>query len=380
MKNKKQFIFLSGIQGSGKTTYAKKIINEQPDIMYINLDDIHKKLHGEHSGGADGDDKAEATRLIMQATKNNNNILFDATNSKYTKRNHFISMVKPKGYTIKIIYFNIPLQTAFENNLKRKENGGHYVNYNTIKDIFLWGNFPLISEASEIVIFNLEKENKDASRIFKDSLSLLRKNPYEWIIQYESFIKTFIPELEITKGFMQYNRHTLDVFSHSIKTTYNVSQKTDNELLLLAALLHDLGKFHTRKFITRYNEDTYQVVNAEDCFINKTTNIVKIRPFSGGNKEIINVDIKDIQEIRGTFFGHENVSSKLAYDICIRLGYNEQDSLYIANLTQLHMDMPVYTEDKDDNKSVQRWKNFREKCKHFINDLVILREADANGK
>lgn len=377
----KTFIMLIGLQGSGKSTIANQILNENPEYVYINLDAIHKEINGDFAyGGNDSRDKNEAMKRMSNAIKNNKSVLYDAVNAKYNKRQHFISMFKKKGYKIKFIYLNLHLAECFQNNIKRQNMNGHFVSFKSIQQMYIWSNFPLISEADEIEVITNEKINNEASEIFKSSIVELKNNAYIWALKYMSFIVKFIPELSQTIYFEQYNRHTLDLFSHLLKTTYNMSKQTDNELLIVAALLHDIGKIHTQKFLTRYNEQTYQVINIKECFIEKTTETVVMHLFNGNKKDAIEVDINQLPHIHGTYFGHENVSSRLAYDICIRLGYSEEQSLYISNIIQLHMDIPIESEDSKDKKILQKWKTYYQKCKLFHKELKLLRVSDANGK
>lgn len=63
-------------------------------------------------------------------------------------------------------------------------------------------------------------------------------------------MEVIFPEVAILAGVDQRNDyHHKDVFFHTCEVVDNISQKTDNIFLRLAALLHDLAKPQTKKFV-----------------------------------------------------------------------------------------------------------------------------------
>jgi predicted kinase len=375
MKSPK-FLMLVALPGTGKTTYAKKFLEENPDWVYISLDDIHFQRTGAY-GLNNNEDKMIATQMIKQASLKKKNIIFDSTNNKLTKRRGFLSILNGKGYYTEILYWNTRKEVALNNLQKRANETGHVVPKFALEEHFTFSDFPLHTEVDSIKVFTEEKINQEASAIFKGSIDLLKKDVYEWSKKYDEFIHAFLPELANTINFGQYNRHSLDLYSHLLKTTYNISKLTDNDLLIVSALFHDIGKYYTRRFLTKYDNKSYVVTNANDCLIHKTTEEVRIYPYQGRRSEMITVNINELPHIHGTFFGHDSVGSRFAYDICTRLGFNEQECLYIANIIQLHMEMPSEQQTYE-NKG--RWDKFKDKCNGYIEDLTIFRKADAGAR
>lgn len=119
-----------------------------------------------------------------------------------------------------------------------------------------------------------------------------------------------------------------DVYEHTARVMEYLADRTDDQVLLLAAALHDVGKPAARK-ITRNG--------------------------------------------RIAFFNHEKVGAKLAADVTRRLGLPETDVERVTWLVRRHM-------------TPHRWDVMRESKKKAITaspwyaDLLLLAEADDRSR
>ena len=98
----KQMIILVGPPGSGKSTYARSILE---NFSRINQDELKTK-----------------TKCLNQTKKyllENKNIVIDNTNPSVEARNNYISLAKKYNYYIYCFLFDIPQELAYHNSLYR---------------------------------------------------------------------------------------------------------------------------------------------------------------------------------------------------------------------------------------------------------------------
>ena len=116
MQTKPTFYMMVGVPGSGKTTYARQI----PNATVLSSDDIRAEI------GADGGDKKmhkQVFDILHERTKEalsaGNDVVYDATNLRHTRRAEFLSEIKGlTGHTV-CVYFAIPLEQALSQNTDR---------------------------------------------------------------------------------------------------------------------------------------------------------------------------------------------------------------------------------------------------------------------
>lgn len=99
------------------------------------------------------------------------------------------------------------------------------------------------------IIFYIENNFQILSReriIYEFNKILLYKNPYKGIFLYYKIglLKIILPELINIKG---KHKHK-DNFYHTLKVVDNISNYSNNLWLKWAALLHDIGKYLTKKY------------------------------------------------------------------------------------------------------------------------------------
>ena len=151
---------------------------------------------------------------------------------------------------------------------------------------------------------------------------------------YESgILKIIFPELHNMGGVEQRKDfHHKDVFYHTCEVVDNVAQKSDNLWLRMAALLHDVAKPATKKFI---------------------------------------------EGIGWTFHGHEELGAKFAKNIFIRMKFSLNHLPYVQKLIRLHL-RPIALVDEEVTDSAIR--RLIVQAGEDLDDLFILCRADITSK
>lgn len=77
-----KIIITRGIPGSGKTTWAKNFVKENPNYVRVNRDDLRSMLIGEWNWSIEGVVISTQAHMIKSFLEINKNIVVDGTNLK----------------------------------------------------------------------------------------------------------------------------------------------------------------------------------------------------------------------------------------------------------------------------------------------------------
>lgn len=125
-------IVLIGVAGSGKSTYANKVIRKEPKTRYISADEIRFQLLDSKNTKIYFDQSIETKVWDMvfsqysEALIHPNDIIFDATNVTLERRYRIVALARDKKKTLSVekaiefVFFNIPLMEILKRNKSRE--------------------------------------------------------------------------------------------------------------------------------------------------------------------------------------------------------------------------------------------------------------------
>ena len=138
-----KIILCRGIQGSGKTTWAKRYCEEHPNTIRLNRDDIRKMFSQKWSPRLEDMVKATEYNAMTSALCSHMDVVIDDVSNlnAYTRKIidvYLLPLNLPEGIEIVTQDFFIPLQYCIERDSKRPNPIGEEVirkTYEKYKDI-----------------------------------------------------------------------------------------------------------------------------------------------------------------------------------------------------------------------------------------------------
>jgi len=149
------------------------------------------------------------------------------------------------------------------------------------------------------------------------------------LLEETGILELILPEITNMKGVEQrQDYHHKDVFKHTLMVVDNMAEVTEKRELRFAALLHDVGKPATKRFV----------------------------PNQGW-----------------TFHGHDEIGARGIPQICQRLKLPNQFAKYVERLTRLHM-RPISLSEESVTDSAMR--RLIVQAEEALPDLLLLCRAD----
>ena len=237
--NKPSFIMMVGLPGSGKSTYAKTLTLDGKPYIIHSSDKLREELYGDAAIQGDNNKLfAELHKRIKEDLRYGENVVYDATNIKKKNRIAFLREIEDVPCHKDCIVMATEYKACVYNNEHRERK----VPPEVIRRMFLNYQPPHESEGFREIIYvftYLTSDNRLVETPPNDDYTLSK------------FFK-------IANNFNQENsHHTFSLGKHCAETGKYIQNKRTNDFwLLMAALLHDVGKLDTKtKFNSRGVED-----------------------------------------------------------------------------------------------------------------------------
>lgn len=323
---KPTFLMLVGLPASGKSTLAKEIMKTGDDIVYLSSDALRLELFGDENNqdnnGVVFNEMAVRTR---QALKDGKHVIYDATNVSRKKRKGLLQQL-PKDTQKTAVYMATDYKVALNRNNYRKR----VVPQHVIDKMYKTMQIPIYSEGWDRILFYY---NNDAPIPYASNLRFVVKagKDYELMTLLASCFDEFLSIYELpqdsTYHSFSVSRHIYYVYKYVLENY----KGEDKELMLWAALLHDIGKAFCKSFVNRKGEETRYA----------------------------------------NFIGHDSVGSQIAVNFLRKLGFDDEFIYKVATLIQFHM----YLLDQNAN----RQKLLDYVGQDLFDKLEFLREADTQA-
>lgn len=142
-----------GVQGSGKSTWAKKYIDENPDIAYLSTDSLRAELgYGEADQSVNGIVFSKMRTQTEIALRKEQSVLLDGTFIVFSWRKDFVQIGRRLGAKLIAHIFKADRNTLIERVQQRSANGGLNIPTDNIDKYIAKFSPPTITEFDEIII------------------------------------------------------------------------------------------------------------------------------------------------------------------------------------------------------------------------------------
>ncbi len=218
--NKPTMWIMCGLSGSGKSTIATQIANENPNTIIVSSDAIREELTGNYE---DQEHNEEVFKIfhdrIRKNLENKKNVIADATN--ITMKSRRAIMMKVHGLNIRKVCIIIPkpFEQCKEDNLHREHPVPDFVLDKQIRKF----QIPFKEEGWDEII--IKKFNKGMKNVV-----------------------TITQMLDMMAGFDQKNPHHTETLLTHCNNTYQLFCKNYNYNgnYAIGAMMHDIGKVFTQ--------------------------------------------------------------------------------------------------------------------------------------
>ena len=190
MKNskiKKYVILCVGYTHTGKTTFAKKIIKKHQPMTLLDSDEVaiflrkkyplivNSQYNTSRYAFNDSNLKLTVFKQIYRFCLNTGlNVILSNGNLAKNMRSFVIRNAKKRGYTVIIVYFNLPMETITQRLKKTKKSTAVFIQSKTWTESFTrQKEYAELPPSKKDAIYFEIKNNRDYQIVFKKVISLL---------------------------------------------------------------------------------------------------------------------------------------------------------------------------------------------------------------
>lgn len=183
MNSKLTAIITVGIPASGKSTFARELIEADDSYIEVNRDWFRHNIVMPNTNNStykftksrERQVTDECNQLIMWAAEHGRNIICSDTNINHKTRDRLIDLFDSLGYNIVIKHFDISYEEALRRDKAREHGVGHNVVYN------MWLNYQREFKMKDRVIVD-KKLPKAIICDIDGTLAHMNggRSPYEW--------------------------------------------------------------------------------------------------------------------------------------------------------------------------------------------------------
>ncbi len=193
---KLRLTILQGLPASGKSTYAKKLVETQPNTKRINKDDLRQMLD-DRVFNKNNERFIIKVRdaIVKEALSNNYNVVVDDTNLAKYHIDRLREIAEEYNAKVDIVFINTPLEDCIQRDLQRFNSVGERV----IKDMYYKYLYqPPIPP-------NYDENLPDCYMVDIDGTLAIAgdRSPFDWHRVGED-----LPNLPVIKAVWQHAQHT----------------------------------------------------------------------------------------------------------------------------------------------------------------------------
>ena len=218
--NKPILWVMVGLSGSGKSTIAKKIANDNPNTVIVSSDNIREEITGDYEDQKHNEEVFKVFHdRIRKNLENKKNVIVDATNLTIKSRRAILSKVNGLNINKICVIIPKPFEKCKEDNLHRE----HPVPEEVLDKQIRRFQISFMEEGwDEICIYDISKEGYKPNTLpLIDMLGFDQKNPHH------------------TMDLLEHCKHATDMFIEKHKYSPE---------FIIGALYHDIGKLYTQTF------------------------------------------------------------------------------------------------------------------------------------
>lgn len=242
-----KFLMLIGLPGSGKTTYARSLLQTNEDWVHLSSDEI---THRNRLPGESVDYQNTFEEMYQQSAfhlENGTNVIYDATNLASKRRKSILNRIEKFDPETEAIVFLTPYEMLKKRNSRREDA-------DRVPDSII---------ERYIRAFQLPRKDEKF-----DWIRILSKPPLAGIntaelkrqaFSYEEY-ETFFQSFEETRPMIE-SAEMRNLLQQNFKIIEKIKKETpdsdERELLSWTVLLHEIGKAYVRKNLPIEQDNFY---------------------------------------------------------------------------------------------------------------------------